>query len=136
MYFTVIAIPCIWIYVNLNFQRIRGSFINLLMLSNSLQHCHHQYDETLLRHLRVPKLQIYLLNSSNLLIVLFFGLILANPNCARTICNPILKLFHLSISSSVFPTIWKDSFIIPLHKKGAKVNVQNYRGISKLSAIP
>jgi len=54
------------------------------MLSNSLQHCHHQYDETLLRHLRVPKLQIYLLNSSNLLIVLFFGLILANPNCART----------------------------------------------------
>jgi len=56
--------------------------------------------------------------------------------CARTICKPILKLFHLSISSSVFPTIWKDSFIIPLQKKGAKVNVQNYRGISKLSAIP
>jgi len=56
--------------------------------------------------------------------------------CARTICKPILKLFNLSISSSVFPTIWKDSFIIPLHKKGAKVNVQNYRGISKLSVIP
>jgi len=56
--------------------------------------------------------------------------------CARTVCKPILKLFHLSISSSVFPTIWKDSFIIPLHKKGAKVNVQNYRGFSKLSVIP
>jgi len=56
--------------------------------------------------------------------------------CARTICKPILKLFHLSISSSVFPPIWQDSFIISLHKKGAKVNVQNYRGISKLSAIP
>jgi len=55
--------------------------------------------------------------------------------CARTICKPILQLFHLSISTSVFPTIWKDSFIIPLHKKGAKVNVQSYRGISKLSAI-
>jgi len=56
--------------------------------------------------------------------------------CARTICKPILKLFNLSISSSVFPTVLKDSFIIPLHKKGAKVNVQNYRGISNLFAIP
>jgi len=50
--------------------------------------------------------------------------------------KPILKLFHLSISSSVFSTIWKDYFVIPLHKMGAKVNVQNCRGISKLSAIP
>jgi len=57
-------------------------------------------------------------------------------SCARTICKPILKLCILSISSSVFPTIWKDSFLIPLHKKGANVNVQNYRAISKLSAIP
>jgi len=47
--------------------------------------------------------------------------------CPGTICKPILKLFHLSTSSSVFPTIWKDSFIIPLHKKVEKVNVQNYR---------
>jgi len=56
--------------------------------------------------------------------------------CARTICKPVLKLFHLSISSPVYPTIWKDSFIFPLQKKGAKVNVHNYRGISKLCAIP
>jgi len=56
--------------------------------------------------------------------------------CASTICKPILKLFSLSISSSLFPTIWKDSFIIPLHKKGAKAGAQNYRSISKLSAIP
>jgi len=50
------------------------------------------------------------------------------PGCvlkfrARTICKPILIHFHLSISSYGFPTIWKDSFIIPLHKKGAKVDV-------------
>jgi len=56
--------------------------------------------------------------------------------CASTICKPILKLFNLSISSSVFPTIWKDSFIIPLNKKGARADGQNYRGISKLSSIP
>jgi len=28
--------------------------------------------------------------------------------CSRTICKPILKPFHLSISSSDFPTIWKE----------------------------
>jgi len=41
---------------------------------------------------------------------------------ARTTYKPILKLFSLSISSSVVPSIWKD--------------VQNYKGISKLFAIP
>jgi len=56
--------------------------------------------------------------------------------CASTICKPILKLFNMSISSSVFPTIWKDSFVIPLHKKGAKADAQSYRGNAKLSAIP
>jgi len=56
--------------------------------------------------------------------------------CASTVCKPILKLFNLSTSSSVFSTIWKDSFIFPLHKEGAKADDQNYKGISKLSAIP
>jgi len=54
----------------------------------------------------------------------------------RTLCKPILKLFHLSISSSFFPTTCKDSFIISLHKKGAKVDFQNYRYFSKLAEIP
>jgi len=62
------------------------------------------------------------------------------PGCvlkfwASTLFKPILKLFNLFISSSVFHTIWKDCFIIPLHKKGAKADTQNYRGISKLLAI-
>ena len=36
----------------------------------------------------------------------------------------------------VFPEIWKESYIIPLHKSGNKNEVSNYRGIAKLSSIP
>jgi len=32
--------------------------------------------------------------------------------------------------------MWKESLVTPLHKKGSKVEANNYRGISKLSAIP
>jgi len=42
----------------------------------------------------------------------------------------------LSLETSDFPHRWKESFVIPLHKKGSKLNACNYRGISKLSAIP
>jgi len=56
--------------------------------------------------------------------------------CAEALCKPLLKLFTLSPESSQFPHIWKESFMIPLHKKGSKLDASNYWGISKLSAIP
>ena len=31
---------------------------------------------------------------------------------------------------------WCESFLIPIHKKGPKHQIENYRGIAKLSAIP
>jgi len=55
--------------------------------------------------------------------------------CAVSLCRPLHKLFTLSIDSSSFPNLWKDSYI-PLHKKDIKCDVLNYRGIAKLSAIP
>jgi len=63
------------------------------------------------------------------------------PGCvlrdgAETLCRPLHKLFTLSLETSDFPHRWKKSFVIPLHKKGNKLNASNYRGISKLSAIP
>jgi hypothetical protein len=49
---------------------------------------------------------------------------------------PLTFLFNLSLSSSVFPAIWKKSFIVPIFKTGEKRNMSCYRGISILSTIP
>lgn len=56
--------------------------------------------------------------------------------CADSICFPLLKLFNMSLDLSYFPELWKESYIIPLHKSGSKSDITNYRGIAKLSAIP
>lgn len=57
-------------------------------------------------------------------------------NCCDSLCNVLCYLFNLSLSSECFPEQWKSSFIIPLFKKGARHDIENYRGIAKLSAIP
>jgi len=56
--------------------------------------------------------------------------------CCSSLAAPLHKLFNLSLESSTFPYLWKESYIIPLHKKGGKSDISNYRGIAKLSAIP
>lgn len=57
-------------------------------------------------------------------------------NCVKTLAAPLTYLFNLSLSRNHFPTLWKSSFIIPLHKSGTKHNINNYRGIARLSTIP
>ena len=49
---------------------------------------------------------------------------------------PILwNLFNKIFDTGVFPEEWAEGFIIPLHKKGNLNNVENYRGITLLSAL-
>lgn len=57
-------------------------------------------------------------------------------NCSSALAAPLSSLFNQSISSGIFPTIWKNAFIRPTHKKGPKNDVANYRPIAKLSCIP
>jgi hypothetical protein len=45
-------------------------------------------------------------------------------------------VFNLSLSAGVFPTIWKESFVVPLFKSGDRRDVSCYRGISILSVMP
>lgn len=56
-------------------------------------------------------------------------------NCAKTISLPISILFKRSIAEGYVPCIWKRAFITPVHKKGAKTDITNYRPISKLCIV-
>ena len=57
-------------------------------------------------------------------------------NCADELSIPLTLLFNKSIQCGFMPIIWKKSFIIPLFKSGNKSDIENYRGIAKLSIIP
>ena len=47
----------------------------------------------------------------------------------------LANLFNLSFSTGVFPNILKTSPVLPLFKKGSKLDCGNYRPISLLSNI-
>ena len=49
--------------------------------------------------------------------------------------NVWVKLFNAIFSSGHFPEKWTEGVIIPLHKKGNRDDVNNYRGITLLSCL-
>lgn len=53
-----------------------------------------------------------------------------------SIASPLKLIFNSSLTSGIFPSSWKSSYIIPIFKSGDKGDMTNYRGIAKLSAIP
>lgn len=57
-------------------------------------------------------------------------------NCAQSLTVPLHIIFNNSIASGCFPSIWKTSFLVPIHKNGCKKDINNYRGIAILSTIP
>jgi hypothetical protein len=54
---------------------------------------------------------------------------------AEVLYKPLSILFNKSINEGVFPTQWKTSFIIPIHKSGSKSDICNYRPISILNVL-
>ncbi|XP_057290769.1 uncharacterized protein LOC130613442 [Hydractinia symbiolongicarpus] len=48
---------------------------------------------------------------------------------------PLSKLINLSFTSGIFPSNLKTARVIPIHKKGSKLELTNYRPISLLSNI-
>ena len=56
-------------------------------------------------------------------------------NCAATLAKPLAILFRHSYFSGKIPNDWKLGNIVPVHKKGNKNDVSNYRPISLTSIV-
>ena len=52
--------------------------------------------------------------------------------CDDSLAKPLLDIFVLSLNSGKFPNLWKRGNIVPVHKKGSKSCIINYRPVSLL----
>lgn len=55
--------------------------------------------------------------------------------CADVLVIPITILYNRSFREGIVPVIWKQAHIVPIHKKGLKTNIENYRPISILNTF-
>ena len=55
--------------------------------------------------------------------------------CAATLAYPLTKIFNLSFNLGQIPGDWKTANVVPVHKKGDKCNIENYRPISLTSLV-
>lgn len=56
-------------------------------------------------------------------------------NCAKSLAFPVALLFNRSFSDGHFPNSWKKARVVPVHKKGSKTAIENYRPISILNVL-
>ena len=52
--------------------------------------------------------------------------------CDETIVLPLKIIYQQILSTGIFPDIWNSANLTPIHKKGSKQLVSNYRPISLL----
>ena len=57
-------------------------------------------------------------------------------HCGFVLHSPLFHIFNLSLSIGYLPSVWKSSFVVPIHKSGSKSDVKNYRPVSILNVIP
>ena len=56
-------------------------------------------------------------------------------NCAASLSTPLSLIFSLSYNTGSIPKEWKVANVVPVHKKGSKDDVENYRPISLTSLV-
>ena len=52
--------------------------------------------------------------------------------CGKSICKPLDLIFQSCIKQGKFPAEWKKANVAPVHKKGDKRILKNYRPVSLL----
>ena len=52
--------------------------------------------------------------------------------CGRSLCKPLEMIFKSCIKKGEYPSAWKKANVVPVHKKGDKQLLKNYRPISLL----
>ena len=55
--------------------------------------------------------------------------------CAKSICKPLSLIFIESFESGVVPELWRKANIVPLFKKGSKLEPSNYRPICGMQVL-
>lgn len=53
--------------------------------------------------------------------------------CCDILVDPLCHIFNLCLSKNEFPSLWKTTKIVPLHKKGDKFEITNFRPVAILS---
>ena len=56
-------------------------------------------------------------------------------NFIDLLIEPLFYLFNMSLRQSLFPKIWKASYVIPAHKKGDRKDIKNYRPLIRLCVM-
>jgi hypothetical protein len=54
---------------------------------------------------------------------------------SKSISTPLAHIFNISMQTGKLPDNWKKANVTPLHKKGPKNLVENYRPISLTSIV-
>ena len=52
--------------------------------------------------------------------------------CDESLVKPLFNIFQFSLETGNFPSNWKRGNIVPMHKKGNKNLINNYRPMSLL----
>ena len=56
-------------------------------------------------------------------------------NCRESIAYPLACIYKISYNTGQIPAEWKLANVVPIHKKGPKASVENYRPISLTSLV-
>lgn len=53
----------------------------------------------------------------------------------QSLADPLCRIFNICFDIGYFPEVWKTANIVPIHKKGTKLLIDNYRPISILNVL-